>query len=83
MKTLKYTRIEEGQTGLQRLKLNLQLKVVDLHGAEDLAHGHVRLIQTGHPADTETCLNPTLNINLIALIHNQVILIATYEKRFS
>lgn len=58
--TLKSTGTEEGQAGLQRLELNLHLKAVDLHGAEDLTHGHVRLIQSGHPADTETRLDPAL-----------------------
>lgn len=43
------TRVEEDQTGLQSLPLNLWFKVVGLDGAEDLTHGHVQLIQTGCP----------------------------------
>lgn len=45
---------EEDQTGLQRLQLHLRLEVVGLHGAEDLTHGHVELIQTGRPAPTRS-----------------------------
>lgn len=40
---------EEDQAGLQSLQLNLRLEVVDFHGAEDLTHGHVQLIQTSGP----------------------------------
>lgn len=51
--TFKWTWAEEDQAGLQSLQLNLRLEVMDLHGAEDLTHGHVRLVQTGCPAGTE------------------------------
>lgn len=43
---------KEDQTGLQRLQLDLWCEVVDLHGAEDLTHGHVQLIQAGSPTKT-------------------------------
>lgn len=35
---------EKHQAGMQSLQLNLFVEVVDLHGAEDLTHGHVQLI---------------------------------------
>lgn len=47
---LHFTGAEEDQAGPQCLQLNLWLEVVDLHGAEDLTHGHVQLIQTGRPS---------------------------------
>ena len=50
-RALNCTWAEEDQAGLQSLQLNLRLEVVDLHGAEDLTHGHVQLIQTGYPTD--------------------------------
>lgn len=47
------TRVEQDQTGLQSLQLNLRLKIVGLDGAEDLTHDHVQLVQTGCPAGRE------------------------------
>lgn len=49
----KRTWAEEDQAGPQGRQLNLRLEVMDLHGAEDLTHGHVQLIQTGRPAGRE------------------------------
>lgn len=46
------TRAKEDQAGLQSLQLNLRIKVMKLHGAEDLVHGHGQLIQTGCPTNT-------------------------------
>lgn len=46
------TRAKEDQAGLQSLQLNLGIKVMKLHGAEDLVHGHGQLIQTGGPTNT-------------------------------
>lgn len=41
---------EEHQAGLQGLQLDLGLEVVELHGLQDLVHGHVELVQTGRSA---------------------------------
>lgn len=46
------TRAKEDQAGLKSLQLNLGIKVMKLHGAEDLVHGHGQLIQTGGPTNT-------------------------------
>lgn len=40
---------EEDQAGPQSRQLNVRLKVMDLHDAENLTHGHVQLIQAGRP----------------------------------
>ena len=48
---LSSTWAEEDQAGSQGLHQDLGLEVMDLHGRQDLIHGHDYLIQTGSPTD--------------------------------